>query len=90
MYQEEKLSQHSLTKRRLRSDIIVAYSFLKNRYKNAETISPQLWQMAQAALARLDIGRNFTRSLVQHWNRLPMDDVDILESFQDMTRQTNG
>jgi len=33
---------------------------------------------------RLNIRRNSTRSMVQHWSRVPMDDVDTLGSFQDL------
>lgn len=85
-----KRRQHSLTKARLRSNLIIAYRFLKSRCKNAETISSQLWQMEKEVTARLVIKRKFTKSLEQCWNRLPMDDMDILGSFQDLTRQTNG
>lgn len=97
---EESWRQHSLTKRRLRSNLIAAYSFLKDRCKNAEPNSPRLWQMAQQEAIATNCGlgisgcmyimRNFTRNVVQHWNRLPMVDVDTPGNFQDLAIQTHG
>lgn len=56
MSHEERWRQHSLTKRRLRSNLIAAYTFLKDRQKNAEPNPPQLWQMAQQEAIAMNRG----------------------------------
>lgn len=38
MYQEEELRQHSLTKTRLRSNLIIAYKFQKNIQKCSDSL----------------------------------------------------
>ena len=85
-YSLRELGLFSLEKRRLRGDVLVAFQYLKKRYrKEGDRLFSRVcydmkrgndFQLKEGRL-RLDIRKNyFTVRVVMHWNGLPGDVVD--------------
>ena len=89
-------------KRRLQSDLIAAFQYLKGSYrKEGNRLFSQVcgnrtrgngFKLKEGRF-RLDIRKkSFTASVVRHWNRLPRDVVDAppLETFKARLDQALG